>query len=150
MVYVAATKLAIHLTAELALTAGLAIAKKIASTRASHGIENGSDPALMSSSTKEMPEEIDIDDIQTQSSSGVQESTDDFFPDSDDNKVNDYSERVQIDVQIPSHSYSNDHSSYQYHIHINNKLGKGFYEILTMTKLTFCLKSSKSNHAPIF
>ena len=118
MVYVAATKLAIHLTAELALTAGLAVAKKIASKRASHGIGNGSDPAPMSSSTKEMPEEIDMDD--TQSSSGVQGSTDDLFPDSDENKIHNYSESIQIDVQIPSHSYSNDHSSYQYHIHINN------------------------------
>ena len=128
MVYVAATKLAIHLTTELALMAGVAVAKKIASKRASHGIENGSDPAPMSSSTKKMPEEIHIDDVQTQSSAedqpGVQESADDLFLDSDDKKIHDYSERVQIDVQIPSHSYSNDHSSYQYHIHIHGKLGK--------------------------
>ena len=81
------------------------------------GIENSSDSDSISSSTENMP-----DDSQNSSS----QSADRSCLDSDDDLFHDYSERVQIDVQIPSHSYSNDNSSYQFHIHINDKLGTSF------------------------
>ena len=78
------------------------------------GIENSSDSDSISSSTENMP-----GDSQNSSS----QSADRSCLDSDDDLFHNYSERVQIDVQIPSHSYSNDNSSYQFHIHINGKLG---------------------------
>ena len=82
------------------------------------GIENSSDSDSISSSTENMPGDTD-----TSSQNSSSQFTDRSCLDSVDDLFHDYSERVQIDVQIPSHSYSNDNSSYQFHIHINGKLG---------------------------
>ena len=105
-----------------AATAGLAIqgvtaAAKLVKEKAL-GIEDSSDSDSISSSTENMPGDSD-----TSSQNSSSQSADRSCLDSDDDLFHDYSERVQIDVQIPSHSYSNDNSSYQFHIHINGKLG---------------------------
>ena len=98
---------------------GVTAAAKLVKEKA--GIENSSDSDSISSSTGNIPG--DTDPCSQNSSS---QSADRSCLDSDDDLFHDYSERVQIDVQIPSHSYSNDNSSYQFHIHINDKLGTSF------------------------
>ena len=108
-----------------AATAGLAIQGVTAAAtlvkEKALGIEDSSDSDSISSSTENIPG--DTDPCSQNSSS---QSADRSCLDSDDDLFHDYSERVQIDVQIPSHSYSNDNSSYQFHIHINDKLGTSF------------------------
>ena len=104
---------------------GVTAAAKLVKEKA--GIENSSDSDSISSSTENISGDTDTSSQNSDKSS----------LDSDDDLFHDYSERVQIDVQIPSHSYSNENSSYQFHIHINDKLGKSFLKSHKLTTLHF-------------